>query len=263
MTNAEYHASGAVTKSVLDMVHKSPAYYQWCKHNPRQQTDSMLLGSVTHKLVLEPDTFAGEFVIEPTCDKRTKAGKEVYKAFVDSLGDGLTAVPPDVYETAKAMADSVRSHPIAARLLIDGKAEESLFWEQDGIKCACRPDWLRDDGLIVDLKTTQDASPESFIRDAYKYRYYVQAWWYHHGANLCGIQNDNFLFIAVESKPPHTVCVYAADDLYFKLGEQEAMRDFATYKECTESDIWYGYERKPEIHSLTLPDYIARRIDLA
>lgn len=262
MTNAEYHASGAVTKSVLDMVHKSPAYYQWCKQTPRQQTDSMLLGSVVHKLVLEPQDFAAEFAIVPECDRRTKAGKEMYKTFVDSLGNGLQAVPPDVYDTAKAMADAVKAHPIAARLLTEGKAEESLFWEQNGIKCACRPDWLRDDGLIVDLKTTQDASPESFIRDAYKYRYYVQAWWYHHGANLCGIHNDDFLFIAVESKPPHTVCVYAADDLYFRLGEIEAMQDFQTYKECLESGQWYGYEKFPEVHSLSLPDYVARRIDL-
>lgn len=262
MTNAEYHASGAVTKSVLDMVHKSPAYYQWCKQNPRQQTDSMLLGSVTHKLVLEPDTFAGEFVIEPTCDKRTKAGKEVYKAFVDSLGDGLTAVPPDVYETAKAMADAVRAHPIAARLLMDGKAEESLFWEQDGIKCACRPDWLRNDGLVVDLKTTKDASPDGFQKSAYNFRYYVQAWWYIHGLKLLGIDATEFIFIAVESTAPYTVSVYAADDLFFKLGEIEAMQDFEVYKECLKSGAWYGYDKKPGIHTLSLPEWAAKKCGL-
>lgn len=260
MTNAEYHASGAVTKSMLDMVHKSPAYYQWCKQNPRQQTVSMLLGSVTHKLVLESDTFAGEFVIEPTCDKRTKAGKEVYKAFVDSLGDGLTAVPPDVYETAKAMADSVRSHPIAARLLMDGKAEESLFWEQDGIKCACRPDWLRDDGLVVDLKTTKDASPDGFQKSAYNFRYHVQAWWYINGLRKCGIDATEFVFIAVESTAPYTVAVYSADSMFYRLGEIEATQDFEKYKECLGSGVWYGYEKEPEIHPLSIPDWLVRKL---
>lgn len=260
MTNAEYHAFGAVTKSVLDMVHKSPAYYQWCKHNPRQQTDSMLLGSVTHKLVLEPDTFAGEFVIEPACDKRTKAGKEVYKAFADSLGDGLTAVTPDVYETAKAMADAVRAHPIAARLLIDGKAEESYFWEQDGIKCSCRPDWLRNDGLVVDLKTTKDASPDGFQKSAYNFRYYVQAWWYIHGLRLLGIDATEFIFIAVESTAPYTVAVYSADSMFYRLGEIEAAQDFEKYKECLDSGIWYGYEKEPEIHPLSIPDWLVRKL---
>lgn len=260
MTNAEYHASGAVTKSVLDMVHKSPAYYQYFRENPRQQTDSMLLGSVTHKLVLEPESFADEFVIEPVCDKRTKDGKAAYKAFLDSLGDGLTAVPPDVYDTAKAMAAAVKAHPVAAKLLTDGKPEESYFWEQDGIKCSCRPDWLRADGLVVDLKTTKDASPDGFQKSAYNFRYYVQAWWYIHGLKLLGIDATEFIFIAVESTAPYTVSVYAADDLFFKLGEIEAMQDFETYKDCMKSENWYGYEKEPEIHSLSVPDWLVRKL---
>ena len=262
MTNSEYHASGAVSKSVLDMVHKSPMYYKYCMANPREQTDSMLLGSVVHKLVLEPADFASEFAVCPECDRRTKEGKAAYSAFLDALGDGMTAVPAATYETALTMAEAVRAHPIASKLLSVGKAEESFFWEQEGIKCSCRPDWLREDGIVVDLKTTKNASPDAFQKDAYNFRYYVQAWWYLHGLQQCGVKAENFIFIAVESTPPYGVCVYAADDLYFKLGEQEAMQDFRTYKECLESDIWHGYDKEPEIHSLSLPDYIARRIKL-
>lgn len=262
MTNAEYHASGAVSKSVLDMIHRSPAYYMHCRENPREQTDSMLLGSVVHKLVLEPAEFSAEYAIAPECDRRTKEGKAAYNAFTEALGEGLTGVSAATYETAKAMAEAVRAHPIASKLLSDGKPEESFFWEQDGIKCSCRPDWLRNSGLCVDLKTTKNASPEAFERDAYNFRYYVQVWWYIHGLQQCGIPAHDFVFIAVENAAPYTVCVYAADELYFKLGEQEAMADFKTYKECLESGIWYGYEREPEIHSLSLPDYIARRISI-
>lgn len=262
MTNAEYHASGAVSKSILDMIHRSPAYYKYCSENPREQTESMLLGSVVHKLILEPADFTAEFAVCPECDRRTKDGKAAYNAFLDALGDGLTAVPAATYETAMAMTEAVRTHPIACKLLSGGKAEQSFFWEQDGIKCSCRPDWLRDDGLIVDLKTAKNASPDAFQRDAFNFRYYVQAWWYLNGLRQCGIKADEFLFIAVESAPPHTVCVFAADDLYYKLGEQEAMEDFRVYKECLETGNWYGYEKSPEIHSLTLPDYIARRIQL-
>lgn len=262
MTNAEYHASGAVSKSILDMVHKSPAYYRYRMDNQREQTDSMLLGSVVHKLVLEPYDFAAEFAVCPECDRRTKEGKEAYKSFLDAVGEGVTAVPAATYQTAKAMAEAVKAHPIAAKLLSSGKPEESFFWEQDNIKCSCRPDWLRDDGIVVDLKTTKNASPDAFQKDAYNFRYYVQAWWYLHGLKQCGINAENFIFIAVENVAPYTVCVYAADDLYYKLGEIEATEDFQTYKECMESGIWYGYEKQPEIHSLSLPDYIARRITI-
>lgn len=262
MTNAEYHASGAVSKSTLDMVHRSPAHYKYCKDNPREQTESMLLGSVVHKLVLEPSTFAAEYAVAPECDKRTKEGKAAWAEFQNALGDGVQAITAPMYERALLMRDAVQSHTIAARLLTDGKAEESFFWEQEGIKCSCRPDWLRNNGLCVDLKTTQNASPDAFTRDAYNYRYYVQAWWYINGLKQCGVDAHDFVFIAVESNPPYSVCVYAADELYYKLGETEAMEDFRTYKECLESGNWYGYDKSPEVHSLSLPDYIARRIKL-
>lgn len=260
MTNAEYHASGAVSKSVLDMIHKSPAYYKWCMENPREQTDSMLLGSVVHKLVLEPQDFGSEYAVIPECDRRTKDGKAVYKAFCDALQDGVTAVPGDVYRQAQAMADAVKAHPVAAKLLTDGKAEESYFWEQDGIKCSCRPDWLRNDGIVVDLKTTKDASPEGFQKSAYNFRYYVQAWWYINGLRKCGIDATEFVFIAVESTAPYTVAVYSADSMFYRLGEIEATQDFEKYKECLDSGVWYGYEKEPGIHPLSIPDWLVRKL---
>lgn len=262
MTSAEYHASGAVSKSVLDMIHRSPAYYAYCKEHPREQTESMLLGSVFHKLVLEPDTFAAEFAVAPECDRRTKDGKAAWTEFQDALGDGVTPIAAQTYVTALCMRDAVRAHEIASRLLTDGKAEESYFWERDGIKCSCRPDWLKDNGLCIDLKSTQNASPDAFTRDAYNFRYYVQAWWYVDGLKRRGIQAEDFIFIACENKPPFHVCVYAADDLYFKLGEEEALADFAKYKECLETGEFYGYDKSPEVHSLSLPDYVARHIKL-
>lgn len=262
MTNAEYHASGAVTKSVLDLVHKSPALYQYRKEHPQEATENMLLGSVVHKLVLEPEDFENEFAVLPEIDRRTKAGKDAYSDFTAGLVDGVVIVPQATYNTATAMKNAVLAHPIARMLLEAGKAEQSFFWERDGIKCACRPDWLRDDGLVVDLKTTKSAAPDDFQKSAYNFRYYVQAWWYLDGLQRCGVNAEQFVFIAVESSPPYNVCAFAADDLFFDLGRIEAEQDFETYKQCITSGAWYGYDKEPEVHSLSVPDYIARRMEL-
>lgn len=260
MTNTEYHAAHGISKSDLDLLHRSPAHYKYAKENPREQTISMLLGSVTHKLLLEPEDFAKEYAVMPECDRRTKEGKAVWKAFTDEVGKDTEIITQEIAGKAAAMVQSVRSHEIASRLLRGGKAEQSFFWEDGGTRCKCRPDYLRDDGLVIDFKTTQNASPEDFPRTAYNLRYHVQAWWYLHGLRTLGIPAREFVFIAVENTPPYAVCVFVADDAVLKLGEQEARQDLETYRWCASHNNWYGYERTPETHSLMLPEWAARRL---
>lgn len=260
MTNAEYHAHSAVSKSDLDFINRSPLHYQEAKQNPKEQTEAMLFGSVVHKLVLEPETFAAEYAVMPSCDRRTKDGKARYQEFIDSISDE-TVIPEELYAEALKISEVVRKNPIVKKLLQGGQAERSFFWtdSETGVECKCRPDYLRNDGIVIDFKTTENASPEKFVKSAYDYRYYVQAWWYMHGLRECGIDVHDFIFIAVEKKPPYAVCVYAADDLMLKLGEREAKENLRVYADCLKTGIWYGYEKEPEIHSLSLPDWVIKK----
>lgn len=258
MTNTEYHVHKAVSKSDLDLINRSPMHYKAAKENPVVQTDAMLFGSVVHKLVLEPEIFATEYVVSPKCDRRTKDGKARWKEFLESIEEE-TVISEELFAEAQTVAEAVHSNPIASRLFQGGKAEQSHFWtdSETGVECKCRPDYLRG-GIAVDLKTTADASPESFTKSAYNYRYHVQAWWYLHGLKQCGIDVHDFIFVAVEKTPPYAVCVYAADDLMLELGECEALRNLRTYAECVDTGIWHGYEKEPQIHSLSLPDWVIR-----
>lgn len=260
MTNAEYHATPAISKSDLDLIAKSPMHYKLSKEAQREQTPAMLLGSVTHKLVLEPDKFADEYMVAPEVDKRTKDGKAAWAEFVAEVTDKHTVIDKALYEQAQAVAEAVRSHPVAAKLLQGGRAELSYFWDNNGIECKCRPDYLREDiKTVIDLKTTQCSAPEEFTKSAFNYRYHVQAAWYLDGLKACGVNVENFIFIAVETKPPYPVMVYVADELMIKLGQAEAADNLETYRECLESDIWHGYEEQPKVHSLSLPDWVARK----
>lgn len=264
MTNEEYHAHGAVSKSDLDLINRSPLHYMDSRQNRKEQTEAMLFGSVVHKLVLEPESFAAEYAVAPKFDRRTKAGKQAWQDFSDSIGNE-TVISEELYTEAQAVAGAVLANPIANKLLAGGQAEQSFFWTdaETGVECKCRPDYLlRERGLVIDLKTTENASPERFAKSAYDYRYHVQAWWYLHGLQQCGIDANDFVFVAVEKKPPYAVCVYAADDLMLRLGEMEAMENLRTYAECKQSGIWYGYEKEPEIHSLSLPDWVIRKYNL-
>lgn len=259
MSNFDYHMHSAISKSDLDLINRSPAYYKCIKANPKEQTPAMLFGSMVHKLVLEPSEFDGEYAVMPHIDRRTKSGKEAYSAFLDECG-GRTIVDDELFNSARSAADSVMNHPVARKLLTNGCAELSYFWEEDGVQCKCRPDYLRTDlKCAVDLKTTLNASPESFAKSAYDYRYHVQAAWYLRGLKACGVDVENFIFIAVENKPPYTVCVYAADQIMLEFGDKIALDDLETFRKCLESDKWFGYEESPIIHSLSLPDWVTRK----
>jgi hypothetical protein len=87
------------------------------------------------------------------------------------------------------MGSAMLGHPAAALLLgISGEAETTHMWTDatTGLQCKCRPDWISEDGgILVDLKTTEDASPREFQRSIAKWRYHVQAGWYMAAIEAC------------------------------------------------------------------------------
>lgn len=252
MTNSEYHAAEGISKSDLDLIHLSPAHYKARKGN-QAQTTAMLIGSALHKLVLEPDDFGSEFITAPECDRRTKEGKAVYAEFLErSAGKSLLTAQQMTELTA--VSSAVRNDPLAGKLLKSGKAETSYFWhdEVNGLLCKCRPDYLKG-RYCIDLKTTQSARPEDFMKSAYNFRYHVQAYWYLQGLKACGADAEEFIFIAVEKDPPYAVCVYAAGEDFLRLGEKEAEKDLETFCRCLETGNWHGYDEEPTVHTLELP----------
>ena len=251
LTNADYHADSAVSKSHLDMVARSPFHYKAHyidKSIERIQTPTFLEGSLVHSMVLEPDKTNSEFCIAPKVDRRTKAGKQEYNDFMfDNAGKEIVA--PDMWERAEAMRSSVYGHSEARKWLRDGVAESSHFWtdKNTGLRCKCRPDWLRDDGVIVDLKTTADASPAGFATSVASFRYHVQHAWY-----LDGISAEKFVFVCVEKTPPYAVAVYELDAEAYAKGQQIARYNLEQIAEGLETDIWSGYEG---LNILSLPKW--------
>jgi exodeoxyribonuclease VIII len=256
LSNADYHAHPAVSKSHLDQVARSPLHY-WCRYLdpdrvPPTPTPALVLGSAVHTAVLEPHLWQAEYAVAPEgIERRTKAGKDAWAEF-EASSQGKTLLRAEDAAQTLRMADAVHSHP-AARLILEqeGLAEASYFWtdEATGEECKCRPDWhSADRRLIVDLKTTEDASPETFQRSVHKWRYHVQTAWY-----LRGLGADQFVFIAVEKQEPHLVAVYVATPDMVAAGGRVADRDLALLSECRKLNEWPGYS--DEIIPIDLPRY--------
>lgn len=257
LTNAEYHARPEVSKSGLDQIRRSPLHY-WNRYlNPDRiiepPTPAMVLGSALHTRVLEPHLFADEYAVAPEgVDRRTKEGKLRWADF-EAEADGKTVLKAEDVAHIEAMALSLHRHPAARTILrLPGKCEQSYFWtdETSGEKCKCRPDWHSDDRrLIADVKTTDDASPRGFLRSVMKYRYHVQAAFYSQS-----LQAEEFLFLAVEKKPPYAVAVYTTPPELIERGLREAQEDLRQLAACRAGNNWPGYG--DEIQSLAVPTWL-------
>jgi hypothetical protein len=250
LPNEAYHAAPGVSKSGLDRLAKSPAHYVAYLKEDRRETPALRLGHIIHSAILEPDSLA--LAIGPDCDKRSKAGRAKWSEF-EAQATGCEVVTADEAEQIRRMRDAVYSHPAARRLLfVPGVAEASGWWfdQTTGELCRCRPDYLRDDGILVDLKTTEDAG-QGFKRSCANYFYHKQAAFYTDGvAAVTGNPPLGFVFVAVEKTPPYAVATYQLDAVALEVGRALYQRDLMTLAECKISHRWPGYSEQIEVLSL-------------
>lgn len=280
-TNEEYHAhTASISKSHLDVVAKSPLHY-WDRYinpdrEPEEPTPAMILGTATHTAVLEPDLFPSQYIVVPgDAPKRpTSVQLKAKNPSAETLlaidwwegferdNAGKTILAADDYQTCLAMRDAVHVHSAAGRLLQAGRSEQSFYAidNETGALIKCRPDFLRDDGGLVDVKTTEDASPDGFAKSVANFRYYVQAPFYMDILErLYAEAPPYFIFIAVEKKRPFAVATYFVENDQLALGRARYMKDLRTIQNCKEANVWPGYS--DQVEPLRLPKWLNTNLD--
>lgn len=166
---------------------------------------------------------------------------------------GRTILDNDTWDKLNKMRDSVMNHQKASKLLWDergGVAEQSIYWidEETGELCRCRPDWNpKWINVLVDLKTTADASPEGFAKSVANFRYDVQEQFYLDGVEAAtGKRPDKMVFIAVETEAPYNCAVYVLGPEFAQIGRGKYRENLRTLHECKEKNSWPGYSEKIE-----------------
>ena len=252
----EYHRDPSISKSGLDQFRKSPAHFQAWLAEDREQTPAMRIGTLTHLAVLEPDSFDEKTVIAPLVDKRTKEGKSIWEQFKGD-NDGKEILSLDEHNQIVAMRDSVRKHQAAGKLLAKGGSEISVFavCPKTKVMMKGRFDWL-DGNTIVDLKTTEDASPEGFAKSVANYRYHMQAAHYIALAGLVGIKDATFKMIAVEKAAPYAVAVYELGAADLILAESDRITLLEMFSSCTQFQSWPAYSQN--ITTISLPRWATK-----
>ena len=255
MSEKEYRAHPGVNKSTLWEIRKSPAHYKWALENPGEDTPALRMGRLIHSIVLQPETVDEVYAMSPSgIDRRTKEGKEAWFRFTEAA-EGKEIISAEEWEEAKQVAFSVLSS--AKDLLTGCVTEVPLFWDDPmtGIRCKCRVDAMKeldDKFLLIDLKTTSDASTSAFVRDAVRYGYHVQAAHYMNAVTTLGLNHGKpveWWFVAVEKKGPFAVNQIKADDGFVDEGQLKLISLMDTLDECLREDEYPGYG----VNTLTMP----------
>ena len=70
-----------------DLTTLSQCPYKWLNAKDISESPALLEGRLQHTVFGEVHKLEEEFAVEPNVDRRTKAGKEEYAAWLDTLGD--------------------------------------------------------------------------------------------------------------------------------------------------------------------------------
>jgi hypothetical protein len=266
-----YHADPAPTPSLSasgmkKILGECPARF-WFENrrlNPNAQevkTKALAIGRAAHTWLLQGELFEREIAVMPAdLDLRSGAGK----AFAaQAEGEGKTLIRAHEFEAIKAMREAAMRSKLVRDALTNGKAEQSLFWQdqETGVWLRCRPDWLPSAlQLIDDFKTAGSCHPGEFEKSVYTYGYHVQGAHTLDGIEaVTGHRPDGFRFIVQEKDPPYLVSVCHLDDEALMWGGKLARRAIRIFADCLSRDWWPGYDEY--VSTIGLPGYALKEYE--
>lgn len=251
---ADYLALRAMSASGLETFRRSPMHFEWNTRQPNTTSPALEKGTALHLALLEPELFESQVVRGIEGDGRTKAVKDARAALAAEFPDATILNPPD-FDDVLGMREAVMAHPRARTILEGaGASEVTGAWidPETGVPCKMRPDRLVDRAaLMPDVKTTRDASPEAFRRQAAKLGYFRKARFYRRGAEALGLDLTASAFIAVENTAPYGVAVYLLREEDLADADAEISRLLNYFAMCAAEDRWPGYGE--EFQTLSMP----------
>ena len=208
-------------------------FFEKYKHGRqvRPATAAMEFGNLVHQAILEPRKFLDNYVIQPDFgamqSPKNRAARDEWVA--SAKGNGSIIVTEDQADTITKMHKRVMEHEAALKILTGGRAEGwAYFWEENfGRYLLGRPDFLTNDGIVVEVKTTSKrVDRRTVMREIFNYGYHGQM------ALNCmaagGILNipdhKRGVWIFIKTTEPFDVAVYTASENVILAGRSKVHR---------------------------------------
>jgi hypothetical protein len=156
----------------------------------------------------------------------------------------------------KAIREQLDALDVQPTPLTNGKPEQTLVWEDNGVLCRALVDWLHDDfRTIDDVKSTRaSANPKAWKRTLFGIGAEIQAAMYRRAVKAIAGIDPEFRFIVCETTPPYAVSVVGLPPAALALANDKLDYALATWKRCLANDDWPGYPR--QVCYVDTPSYV-------
>lgn len=234
----------SLTAGLADTILRQSALHAKWQHpklspDYRQEEDTKFdIGTAAHSLILEGDD---KVAVVEFNDWRTKAAQEQRDL---ARTNGMTPLLAKHYKAVKEMVavarEFMKNCEIGASLA--GAQPELTVIAKDGdIWLRARPDLTsKDNRILVNYKTCENASPEVFSRQIGRMGYDVSAAFYERAMKRLGHRAEEF-FIAQEITPPYACSLHGLDPAAREIAEEKVELAIAIWAKCLKTGRWNGY----------------------
>lgn len=229
MNEQQYRASPELSQSELKiLLNSSSLHFARRKEIEHSETPTLKFGRAVHKILLE-----GKAEFFKCFEKKLKANTQEGKAQAER---NVTTLTDDAFDDVIKLCDEITKYGVLEQYMTGNFVVETpIFFEFDGVQCKALPDLVNHDlKVIIDIKTTDDAS-ESFVSKSIpKFGYHQQAAFYQEAVRQKTGEVYDFIITAIEKETPFAYAQYQLDDLFLDLGLSDMSRAIMMYKNMKE-----------------------------
>ena len=245
---------GYLNASSLKEILKSPAHFKYYLDNPKEETDSMKLGTAIHTKLLEPEEFKKDYTCmmksmlpHPDKDMRNGENKQFKKDFLAD-NEGKIVFTEDEWDKIHTMVENAKQHKLIDKLLAEGtfEAEASYYFklEDYGWKGKIRVDYRSKVlPIFMDVKTSKDTSINGFRKEHGNYDYALQiAYYYTYLSQFEDIDPNSIYILAVGNTAPYLSALFHITEEELNYGLSLMNVALNRLKICEELGYYPGVE---------------------
>lgn len=257
----QYHADPcevpSLSSSIASLLLRESPRKAWHSHPRlndgfREEQDAKFdLGTTAHAVLLEDG--AGVEVIDP----------ELYPAKNGNIPDGWTntniraardaaraagktPLLKNHYENVQRMTDAAREFLAKSEISecwFDAESEVTGVCQDKGVWLRARFDRItKSRRVIMDYKSTTDASPAGFSRQLIRMGYHLQDAFYRRVARILGAPKPEFVFVAQSVEAPHECSLHACHSGLQEIADAEIERAIGIWRDCMRDKTWPTYD---------------------